>query len=73
MGKGERKYGGVVNTLMKRITWNIYINLDERKKDRKMKEKKKHREIYINAGTYNASAIKIKLRTYITFFFSFSS
>ena len=43
MGKGERKYGGVVNTLMKRITWNIYINLDERKKDRKMKEKKKHR------------------------------
>ena len=41
MGKGERKYGGVVNTLMKRIKWNIYINFDGRKKGRKMNEKKK--------------------------------
>ena len=41
MGKGERKYGGVLNTLMKRITWNIYIYFDDRKKERKMNEKKK--------------------------------
>ena len=45
MGKGERKYGGVVNTLMKRITWNIYkyiyiyIYLDEKKKEKLTKKR----------------------------------